>query len=172
MKVVDNVLPEDVFLPIQDGLMSNSFPWFYNNQTVYDTISEKHDYQLTHNFYTLNEQFGNGIYSSFFEKIEPIIKELNCFCLLRVKANLRNIYDGPQNKQSIYYHKDYEVDCTTAIFYMTTNNGYTIFKDTGEKVDCVANRLVIFDSNLEHAGISSNDSKQRIVINFNYIEKT
>jgi len=32
MKVVDNVLPEDVFLPIQDGLMSNSFPWFYNNQ--------------------------------------------------------------------------------------------------------------------------------------------
>ena len=105
------------------------------------------------------------------KKTKPITKKLNCFCLLRVKANLRTLYKGSQDNQGIYYHRDYEeVGCSTAIFYVTTNNGYTIFKETGEKVDCVANRLVKFDTKLEHAGISANDSKQRIVINFNYIK--
>jgi hypothetical protein len=169
MKVIDNFLPEDVFLQIQELTTGLYFPWYFNNCTVEGNLPDTLDYQLTHNFYTLGE-YGQGIGSSFFENIEPIIKELNCFCLLRVKANLRTLYKGLQKQQGIYYHKDSEVDCTTAIFYVTTNNGYTIFKETGEKVDCVANRLVKFDSNLEHAGISANDSKQRIVINFNYLE--
>ena len=170
MEVIDNFLPEDVFLQTQDFITSSYFPWYFNSHTVEGTAPDTLDYQLIHNFYTL-EEYGRGIGSSFFDKVEPIIKKLNCFCLLRVKANLRTLYQGSQNKQGVYYHRDYEeFDCTTAIFYITTNNGYTIFKETGEKVDCVANRLVKFDAKLEHAGISANDSKQRIVINFNYIE--
>ena len=169
MEVTDNFLPEDVFLQIQDCMTSSYFPWYFNNCTVQGTL-DPFDYQLTHNFYTLGEH-GEGVGSSFFENIKPITKKLNCFCLLRVKANLRTLYKGSQGKQGIYYHRDYEeVGCSTAIFYVTTNNGYTIFKETGEKVDCVANRLVKFDTKLEHAGISANDSKQRIVINFNYIK--
>jgi len=170
MEVTDNFLPEDVFLQIQDCMTSSYFPWYFNNHTVEGIAPDALDYQLIHNFYILGE-YGRGVGSSFFEKIEPIIKKLNCFCLLRVKANLRTLYKGSQDNQGIYYHRDYEeVGCSTAIFYITTNNGYTIFKETGEKVDCVANRLVKFDTKLEHAGISANDSKQRIVINFNYIK--
>lgn len=165
--------------------MGSYLPWYFNNSTAlpinassedlvelanHDTLINIFDYQFIHSFYSLDEQYGSGIHSSFFENIKPILKELNCSFLLRIKANLKTLYEGSQDKQSIYYHIDTKIDCTTAIFYINTNNGYTIFKDTEEKVDCVANRLVKFDTKLEHAGISSNNSKQRIVINFNYIE--
>ena len=167
-EVIDNFLPEDVFLPILNVLMGEYFPWYFNDRTVHGELTDAYDYQLTHNFYDLDE-CGTGVSSSFFENIKPIIKELNCFCLLRVKGNLRTLYKGSQDKQSIYYHRDFDEDCTTAIFYVNTNNGYTIFKDTKQKVNCVANRLVMFNTRLEHAGVSSNNEKQRVVINFNYI---
>ena len=57
---------------------------------------------------------------------------------------------------------------TTAIFYLNTCNGYTKFRKSGKKIKTVANRMVIFDSNLEHAAFSQTDEKVRVVINFNY----
>ena len=66
-------------------------------------------------------------------------------------------------------HCDMEYDGTTAIFYLNSNNGYTVFKD-GEKVESVANRIVKFPTLKEHSGVSCSDSKRRAVINFNYIE--
>ena len=165
-EIIDNFLPEDVFLPIQKFLMSEHFPWYYNGCTTFGNVIDIFDYQFVHSFYHLKQ--GIGVISHF-EVIEPIIKKLDCFCLLRAKANLKTLYSGPQDKQKNNYHRDFDKDCTTAILYINTNNGYTIFKDTKQKIDCVANRLVKFNSKLEHDGISSNDSKQRVVINFNYI---
>ena len=45
--------------------------------------------------------------------------------------------------------------------------GWTQFKKGG-KVKCVENRMVIFDSNLEHTGFSCTDQKRKVVVNFNY----
>ena len=47
---------------------------------------------------------------------------------------------------------------------MNTNNGYTIFED-GTKIEC-RNRVVIFDSQLRHAGVPTDEKK--VVINFNF----
>ena len=58
---------------------------------------------------------------------------------------------------------------TTSIFYINTNNGYTIFED-GTKVESVANRLLTFPTNMKHTGTSCTDEKTRIVINFNYFK--
>ena len=166
-EIIDNFLPEDVFLPIQEFLMGAFFPWYFGKQILSFKSTDKLDYQFIHSFYHLDH--GVGVISRF-EVIEPIIKKLDCFCLLRAKANLKTLYPGSQDKQKNNYHIDFDKDCiTTAILYINTNNGYTIFKDTKQKIDCVANRLVKFNSKLEHDGISSNDSKQRVVINFNYI---
>ena len=38
----------------------------------------------------------------------------------------------------------------------------------GDKVESVANRVVIFDSKLQHQAVSCTDEKVRVVINFNY----
>ena len=166
-EVIDNFLPEDVFLPIQEFLMGRFFPWYFGEKIIASKSTDKFDYQFIHSFYHLEQ--GVGVISRF-EVIEPIIKKLDCFCLLRAKANLKTFYPGSQDKQKNNYHSDFDKDSiTTAILYINTNNGYTIFKDTKQKIDCVANRLVKFNSKLEHDGISSNDSKQRVVINFNYI---
>ena len=56
----------------------------------------------------------------------------------------------------------------TAIFYINTNNGYTLFKD-GTKVDSVQNTMLIFDGSLDHCGVSCTDQKRRIVLNINYV---
>ena len=50
---------------------------------------------------------------------------------------------------------------------MNTNNGWTEFEN-GDRVDSVENRLVIFDSQMKHAGNTSTDQKIRVLINFNY----
>ena len=64
------------------------------------------------------------------------------------------------------WHHDLD-NMTTAVLYMNTCNGWTQFKKGG-KVKSVANRMVIFDNNLLHAGVTCTDEKRRIVVNFNY----
>ena len=83
--------------------------------------------------------------------------------LERIKAN-----SNPQTSSHFKggYHIDYS-NITTSILYINTNNGWTQFKN-GDKVNCIENRMVIFDSNLEHEGVSSTDQKRKVVINFNY----
>ena len=58
---------------------------------------------------------------------------------------------------------------TTSIFYVNSNNGYTVFED-GTKVESVANRFVSFPANMKHKGTSCTDEKIRVVINFNYFK--
>ena len=169
-EIIDNFLPEDVFLPIQEFLMGAFFPWYFGEQILPFKSTDKFDYQFVHSFFKMNERYGFlEKCSSFCDIVLPIVEQLDCFCLLKVKGNIRTLYTGSQTKQSIYYHRDFDEDYTTAILYINTNNGYTIFKDTKQKVECVANRLVRFNTKLEHAGVSSNNEKQRVVINFNYI---
>jgi hypothetical protein len=65
-------------------------------------------------------------------------------------------------------HTDLELNQRTAIFYLNTNNGYTLFED-GTKVDSIENTLLIFHGHRKHSGVSCTDQKRRIVLNINYI---
>ena len=58
--------------------------------------------------------------------------------------------------------------CKTCVFYLNTNDGYTMFKD-GTKVESVENRLVLFDSQTQHCGTSCTDKRKRVVLNINYV---
>ena len=57
---------------------------------------------------------------------------------------------------------------TTAIFYLNSNNGYTVFAD-GLRVSSVANRLVLFDAARAHTGASCTDAEYRLVLNLNMV---
>ena len=57
----------------------------------------------------------------------------------------------------------------TAIFYINSNNGFTLFESDNQKVESIENRLVIFDSFERHSGTNCTDEKYRAVINFNFI---
>lgn len=155
IKIIDNFLPNDYFEKLQSTILGPFFPWHFNNGIVspYDE-----NFQFTHMFYGDFEPKSN-----YFGMIFPIIEKFNPSSIVRSKANLLVKTD-----QLVQYdfHSDHH-DCITAILYVNSNNGKTIFKD-GNEVESVANRMVIFDSNIEHTGTSCTDEKIRVVINFNY----
>ena len=162
MKIIDNFLSEKYFKTIQDYMMGDQCAW-----TWWDGINDPGDgkWQLCNSMFDADAV---GIQDSFFEVVEPMLHQMDDHVpiqeLLRIKSNL-----NPKTIEHEHggFHIDYN-DVTTAIFYINTNNGWTNFKN-GDKVESVENRLVIFDSNLEHEGVTCTDEDRRVVINFNYV---
>ena len=76
-------------------------------------------------------------------------------------------------KTHVFYpfHTDFTtlpVPFTTVVFYLNTNNGYTLFED-GTKVDSVANRMVMFNGNTKHTSASHTEGDRfRFVLNINF----
>ena len=126
-------------------------------------------YQFTHTFYRKN-----AITSDHFIHLEPIIEKFNLVSILRVKANLttkdekRITTSFHTDGQGSYGAREGEKGWLTSIFYLNTNNGYTVFED-GTKIESVANRLLTFPCSIMHAGVSQTDENIRVLINFNYI---
>ena len=174
MEIIDNAISEIDLKTIQDLLLSPAFPWYFNQYTIdeHTARDDMNDFQLCHSFYVNAKRYGY-VGSDHFEVIEPILDKLKTRTLIRIKANLNTI--APKKDMIAGWHCDYNLKpdekgiVKTAIFYVNTNNGYTIFKKSKKKVKSVENRLVIFPTELEHCGVSCTDNKQRVVINFNFI---
>lgn len=154
-QVLDNFLDYSDFKKLEEQVMGFLFPWNYYEGIV---LPDDGKYQFTHCFYNEYEPR-----SQYWPLVQPVFKSLGACSILRCKANLLHRTSEIQVND---FHTDYP-NCITAILYMSTNNGYTIFRD-GTKIDSVSNRLVVFDSNLEHAGTTCTDLNRRVVINFNY----
>lgn len=165
MKIIDDFLNENDFTNIQSTLMNDpSFPWYYNPSITYDKdINDKNslDYQFTHLFY-----LDHSVRSSYYSVLIPILKKVAPLSIIRIKANLNPFSET----QRLYgFHTDLEDDRVhTAIYYINTNNGPTKFEN-GESIDSVENRFVIFPSKERHSGISTNDTRCRVLINFNFV---
>ena len=101
------------------------------------------------------------------------MKKLEALAVHRIKANLE-LYNGDTAFKSDF-HVDWKnpytkkgcKNMTVGIYYVNGNNGYTEFED-GTRVESVANRFVSFAGDLPHRGVSQTDTKERVVINFNY----
>lgn len=159
IKTIKNCLSKEDYTNIKNTLFSDYFPW-YLNVGVNNPIDNYT--QFTHTFF--NNYIQN---SNLLDNLKPIINILNPLALIRVKANLLT-----KTNEIIKhgFHTDQIFKCTTAIFYVNTNNGFTEFEN-GEKIYSEENKLVIFDNFLKHTGTTCTDSNERIVINFNFVEK-
>ncbi len=163
MQVIDDFLPSYQFKELQSRMMGDEFPWYYNDNIVYD---DNGLYQLTHMIFNIRE---GGICSTSYSWFDIVQQKLGVGHLDRIKSNL--------NPKTVFHRKGgYHFDNTpsdpyqhtkTAVLYINTNNGWTHIKKGG-KVKSVENRIVIFDSDLEHTGVTCTDEKRRVVINFNY----
>jgi len=165
VEVIDNFLPEHKFKPLQSIMMGEEFIWFYKDYIAYEGV-EDGQYQFTHTFWASRgvDPCAEIDAGSAFLKLVESFQELGR--MHRIKSNLRTRTIFHRRSS---YHIDGVPNCTkTAIFYVNTSNGWTQFKRGGKKIKSVANRLLVFDSNLEHAGFSCTDKKRRVVINFNY----
>tara|TARA_Y100000033_G_scaffold28854_1_gene27450 strand:+ start:2252 stop:2740 length:489 start_codon:yes stop_codon:yes gene_type:complete len=156
-KKIDNFLSEEDFIPLSDMLNSFYFPWYFNDQICYESDGLS---QFTHTFF---EELTRSPNSDFYPLVECFLDKLEVKELIRIKANLNVKTEVPIQTG---YHIDYP-DATTAVFYLNTNNGGTELNKT-VFVESIANRILIFDSNTQHTGVTCTDQLKRISLNFNY----
>ncbi len=165
IKVIDDLLGKQDFQHIRDTLLNNTtFPWRFNDHKVYKAASDDiYDMQFVHMFY---KDFMPQ--SEYFDILKPFLLLQRPNALIRVKANLT-----PPTPEIYQYSMHTDVPTNglpvkTAVYYINDNDGATVFEN-GEKVGSVANRLVVFDADMLHAGTSCTNAKCRCVINFNFI---
>ena len=169
MEVIDNFLPEKDWHQMKRLFFNGYIPWKFNT-TVTGSEDAIDAFQFVHvMFHTKPQYVANHLTNGDPKAIIPILKVLNPSYLLRIKANLRTITDKPVQSD---YHIDLDncenIPYKTAIYYLNSNNGYTLFEN-GYKVPSVENRMLIFDGNTKHCGVSCTDQQSRVVLNINYI---
>lgn len=159
-QIIDNALPEESFLKIKKSILNSQFswnltPWVSNLEENLKTTSS---YYFTHMFYS-------GLY------IDPschifidLLNKLECKSLIRIKANL---YPSTDNIEYQSEHVDYPFEHKGAIYYLNTNDGFTILED-GTKIESIENRLLLFDPSKPHNSTTCTNDKCRVNINFNY----
>lgn len=162
IQVIDSFLNPNDFEQIQATLLRNpEFPWHYMD---YKVLPLDGDQQFLHNFY-LNFQ----PMSAYLDILGPVLTLLEPSAILRIKANLTT---RTERRIVSDLHRDYEnFTGKTAILYLTTCDGPTVFESSTE-VASVANRIVVFPAGIKHAATTTTDSPVRAVINFNYYEWT
>jgi len=163
-KIIDNFLEKEDFYKFQKEIFNaHNVPWFYKNSQTTGSINDIDDV----GYFSLSffNNYSNNL-NEFNYFLYKIYEKLNCQALIQSRANL--FLKQKENKK-LYFHTDVEFKCKTAIFYMNTNNGATIL-DINEKIkiDSIENRMLIFDSQINHCALIQSDIKRRILININY----
>ena len=181
IKIIDNFLDKEVFGTVQNSILNERFTWFYNESKVKSTkigfspikgYEGENPHQFAHAI--MGTQDGRPYWSNAMAEMVPLLNKIKPRLWLRIKLSL-----SPINSKPIVggWHYDLATgdnripwtDTTTAIFYINTNNGYTMFEN-GEKIPCLANRLAIFPNDLMHTGVSQTDTKRKVTLNLNYLE--
>ena len=165
----DNVLDERDLNDIFNNFMFNmdqkegihnfvngeEIPW----HVVKHNSKDSNSIRFVH--FTYDQQ---NVTSEWFNILGPVLRELNPKSLVRIKANL---FPKTTEIEEHGYNVDFPFECSTSIFYLNTNNGYTKFED-GTVVESVANRLLTFPTLCKHTSSSCTDVAARVNINFNY----
>ena len=171
VQIRDNVLTGEELKNLQDAMLLDSaqnnrtIPWGISN--MYESgknrmCEENEAFFWTHTFHDRQR-----VESKYFDILFPLLDKINPKALVRIRANCNTITDRIIEHG---YHTDIppESNCNTSIFYVNTNNGYTLFEEDGSKVHSVANRLCTFPCSVRHSSTTATDVTQRVVINFNY----
>jgi len=179
----DDFLEPDLFNSLRDLITGGGFSWHYRLGIVrrknWDWEPTE-DWGLSH----LVWHGTSGVVSPQAYELEPYLKpifmKLSMYYPIRIKFNLGI-------KRDTNYESGYHTDCAattssntqkdffdykTAIIYFNDCNGYTQFKKDGAPVKSKANRIIIFDGNLEHQAVLQTDTQMRYVLNINYIAPT
>lgn len=168
IEIIDDYLPQHEYENIRayfegdrdDGTLKGSCPWVFFPGCVGLDDPDDH-FHFTHLVFAQH-----SIISPAFNLMTPIIKKEGMSSIARIKANcvvrtekLKVLIKG--------FHTDFPQTLTTGIYYINTNDGYTLFED-GTRCDSVANRFCRFPCTTRHTATTCTTTDRRLLINFNY----
>lgn len=166
-RVFENVLPKQNWASIVDFVGINgehknqaSFIYVPHKATAGVEQNDGYGFQFVHWVFDVN-----GVASQIgFELIRPLIYFLSMSSIVRIKINANPRTPFP-SQETFHIDHDGNGPFLSAVYYINDNNGGTQFKD-GPRIQSIANRLLVFDGDLEHAAVTAIDVKTRFVVNF------
>tara|TARA_B100001564_G_C20621119_1_gene662398 strand:- start:952 stop:1458 length:507 start_codon:yes stop_codon:yes gene_type:complete len=166
-EIIDDFLPKAVHKKILDVFEGSHFPWYYTkNSTGKAHLDEVSHGQFAHIFF--RSQHPQYMHSVHFKLVEPMLEIIKPNILIRIKANSTAPVQG--NNKVGDFHLDYSSPKgMVGIYYVNTNDGATVLEN-GEVIESVENRFVKFSSDIKHAVKRHTNVKNRIVINFNWLD--
>jgi len=159
-EIIDNFLSEKSFKEIYDAFNCNYFPWYLQNEINHNEKNSPQSRYFTHTFFDCSQQR-----SEWFYLCDELIEKISLKKLLRIKANL---YLSTDKVIEHSKHIDYDIEGTTSLYYVNTNNGHTNLNDE-IKVNSIANRFLKFANNTPHNSTTCTDEKVRLNIVINYV---
>jgi len=163
-QIVDNFLSDIEAGAIEEYWTGPNAAWnFRSNLTFYNPDNSEQDND--HCFYgVMLWKMPHGKNNIQFDTVLPIIEKLKCKALVKIQAN-----SYPRSNTLVKHglHIDFPFHHKSCVYYVNTNNGYTILKD-GTKIESIRNRALFFDGVEEHCSTTCTDKKIRVTLNFNH----
>lgn len=184
--IIDNFLTKSEFEELKGKITSDDQPWYFNENI---SIENEGDPKKFYGFFCdiVQEEYPEqycevNCSPLIFSLNEKIKKTFGFNKVLRTRLDMTT-YRG---EKSVLFgpHIDLDGQHFTSIFYLTSCDAPTIiykeklmYGDINfdndlnilEKIESKENRLVVFDGNYIHTGMSSTDLPRRILVNSNFI---
>ena len=168
VQIFNNFLDQEVFLEIKKFIMSPRCQWRYVNYIAHkDGRDNDNDGYFVHSFKDCHPQTFEDRYpeSPHFPLIAKILDKIQYRNILRIRSSL---YPRRDVQKPDPFHIDYNFPHRVCIFYVNTNNGYTMFEN-GEKIPSVENQLATFDGSEKHCSVVQTDTPARYIVNINIL---
>ena len=168
VQIFNNFLDQEVFLEIKKFIMSPRCQWRYVNYIAHkDGRDNDNDGYFVHSFKDCHPQTFEDRYpeSPHFPLIVKILDKIKYQNILRIRSSL---YPRRDVQKPDPFHIDYNFPHKVCIFYVNTNNGYTMF-ESGEKILSVENQLATFDGSEKHCSVVQTDTSARYIVNINIL---
>jgi hypothetical protein len=162
IEIFDNLIPENEQIIIKSLLSSDMFPWYYNSQTIRDSLQNRS--QFTHTFYKENSILSDN-FDILLNCFNPYISEFKTHCINKMKANLNIAHS---DRKILNPHVDLLTSGITYLYYVNDSDGPTRFYESkwnNKKIYPKQGRIVRFPSNMLHTGDVPRKHDRRMVIN-------
>jgi len=175
VKVFDNLVSKLFQNKIENYLLNNNFPWFYQKESLQSSMPKKYKIQTkdTFNEFQMSHKFidKGKINSQHIGIIVELLKELKMETsqILRCKANLK--FKTTTNKKHNIFHIDNPNSHKVLIYYVNNSDGDTYLKlnNSIKTVKPKKGRVLTFDGKIMHAANHPKKNDKRLIINFNML---
>ena len=163
-KIIDNFLERELFLKLKNKVEDIEFPWRRRFFSSPGCRTDKG--YFTYNLYN---DFKMSINTPLYEDILiPILYKLKAKAVIQARINM--FINEFMFEKYLTYHQDHTFDCKTAILNITNCNGGTQLKINNDEIiiESKENRVLIFDTTIEHRTVRPSNSSIRHILNINY----